>query len=450
MAEYYAGMDPFFVLIILVVLGVAVGASLGAKAGKEKFTTLSVGEALKPALAAGITGAILGLVIAFLLSLYPIIKVGGAGLYGSFFFFLVFVGVGFAGFFIVGYLYFVTPASPAMKGAIIGAAVGGGLAFLFWTLFVASTGPFGAYARYATTPIREKVSEFFKEVAKFKYCFYADPRCPFFIQWDEPERQSHEEMLNVEVSFSDEKTRKDEINLLVSLAVKNQELTQLRIKPKCYLGKKKEKEIEVKNLGKYAIGDEFAFPLSSEEMHTSFRCYTPLDSSAPVSTYDVVVELIRPVTLRAVWPIYVGSGPNLGRSRTVMPFNAPYSIALVCDNDMPYEEGKSYDFFVVLKRLDEKTELKFLRQIRIIFPEGLLGECQYFESSGNTLELLNVPVDLLRNITSYSKQEEKYSIPCSLYVAEAPPDNYVEKLINVEASYEVVSEYKTQVLKTPA
>ncbi|MCS7134564.1 MAG: DMT family transporter [Candidatus Pacearchaeota archaeon] len=449
--EYYFGMDPIFILGILMILGLIIGYILGSSACKTPPKIVSIKEALKPALSAGVAGAILGIVIAFLLSLYPIIKVGFAGLYGSFFFFLVFTVGGFAIFFLANLLYFSFPIPYQMKGGMLGALIGMGIAFVVWTTFVASTGPFGAYAKYATTPIREEMLKFFREIAKFKHCFYADPRCPFFVQWDEPERQTHEELLNIEVEFSDQRTLRDEINLLVSLKVKNYELTELRIKPRCYLGKKKDKELQVKNLGKYAMGNEFVFPLGSEEMHTSFRCHTTLDVARQVEAYDIVVELERPVVLQAMWPIYITSNPNaqnMGRSKTVMPFNAPYSIALVSESDMPYEEGKSYDFSVVLKRLDEDTELKFLKQIKITFPENILAECENFQASGYSLEILNVPVEVLRNVTFYDKSEEKYSIPCSLYITDAPL-NPAQTIIYVEASYEVVSEHKTQVLRSP-
>ncbi|MEM1535834.1 MAG: hypothetical protein QXQ82_01440 [Candidatus Pacearchaeota archaeon] len=448
-SPYYWGMDPIFILVILAIIFGVIGASLGASAFREKFKTLSVKEALKPAFAAGVMGAILGLVVALLLSIYPIVKFGFAGLFSGFFFFLVFTVGGFVGFFLIGFLYYWCPLPPWVKGGIVGCAIGIGIAFLLWTLFVASTGPFGTYASFALAPVREKVSSFFAELGKFKHCFYADPRCPFFVQWDEPERQSHEELLNIEVEFSDERILQNKINLLVSLSVKNKELTELRLKPKCYLGKKKERELEVRNLGKYAFGDEFTFPLSSEEMHTSFRCYGELSETArPVEAYHVVVVLERPVSLRATWPIYIGSEPHMGRARTIMPFNAPYSVALVSDSDMPYEEGKEYDFSIVLKRLDEKTELKLLRQIRVSFPEAILAECEHFQVSGYSLELLNVPSDLLKNVTYYSKGEEKYSFPCSLYVASAPKQAVLAP-VEIEASYDVVSEYSTQVLKSP-
>lgn len=452
-SAYYWGLDPIVILVILVGIFGLIGASIGASAWKRKVETLTVKEALRPAFAAGVMGAILGLVIALLLSIYPIVKFGffsfGMLAFSTWLFFIVFVVGGFVVFFFGGFVYYYAPLPLPLKGAIVFGIGGAAFGFLIWTIFVASTGPFGAYASFALDPVRQKVSHFFTELGKFKHCFYADPRCPFFIQWDEPEIQKHEERLNVEVKFSDQRILQNNINVLVSLSVKNPELTWLEIKPRCYLGKKKEVELEVKNLGKYASGDKFIFPLSSEEMHTSFRCYGELSESAkPVEYYWVVVELERPVSLEATWPIYIGSEPRMGRTKTVMPFNAPYSVALVSDSDMPYEEGKEYDFSLVLKRLDENTKLKLVRELKIMFPETILGECEHFQVSGHGLELLNVPADLLKNVTYYIKEEEKYSFPCSLYVASAPKQAVLSP-IKVTASYEVVSEYSTQVLKSP-
>ncbi|MEM4703096.1 MAG: hypothetical protein QXP53_01270 [Candidatus Pacearchaeota archaeon] len=448
-SNYYLGLDPIFVLIILLFGGFIIFGSLFSTFYKKPFKVLSVKEALRPAFGTGVLGAILGLVAALLISVYPLVKLGSGALLSGFLFFVVFVVGGFAIFFFIGFLYYIVDLPPTLKAFIVYGTIGAVIGLLVWVLFVYRTGPVGTYLDFAMAPVREKIDLFFRELGKFKYCFYADQRCPFFIQWDEAERQSAEELLNIDLSFSDQRILQDRINVLVSMTVKNQELTELKVKPKCYLGKNKEQDLEVKNMGKYSVGDEFSFPLSSSEMHTSFRCYGELsEGTKPVETYQVVVVLERPVTLRATWPIYIGSEPKMGRARTIMPFNAPYSVALFSESDMPYEEGKSYDFSLVIKRIDENSNLKLLREVKINFPETILGECQHFEVFGQSLELFNVPVELLRNVTQYYKKEERYSFPCSLYVSSAPK-NAVLSPIELEASYDVTSEYNTQILKSP-
>jgi len=480
---YYFGMDPILLLVLLSLGFGALLAILFSTIKKEDLQRVSFNEALHSALATGFMGAIIGLVVALLFSIYPMLNFGLSALPGGFLFFLILVAAGFAIFFILGVVYFYVPIPVVIKHAFIGFLAGVAFGVLIWTAFVAQTGPFGEYAAFAMEPVREHVEDFFTEVGKFKYCLYADPKCPFFIQWDEPNVQNREEVLNIDLGFSDRRILGNEVNLLVSLGVKNPELTELKIKPYCYLGKsgysgsgsitalerglfsgefskdmelieqhymnkKKYKELEATNLGKYSEGDEFAFPLTNQELSTNFRCKGDVIGDENVDIEYVIIALRREVLVEANWPVYIGSEPNMGRSKTIMSYNAPYSIALVSDSDMPFEAGKEYDFSVVLKRLDEDSELEFIREIRLVFPDSMIAECHNFQANGNALELLNLPADLLKETSYYNDKEERYSMNCSLYVVDAP-NNAVLSPIDVTAHYNVVSEYKTSVLKSP-
>ncbi len=447
---YYWGVDPWLWLVLLAGILGLIGATIGMSFKKFQQQSLSLKESLKSSFGAGILGAIIGLILSLLLSLYPIFTFGFPALLGAAGIFIVFIVGGFALFFFLGFLYYYVNMPIQFKNAIIFGCAGIALGLLLWAVFISTTGPVGSYMSFAMAPIRDKIDNFFTELGKFKFCFYADARCPFFVQWDEPQTTNAEELLNIDVQFSDQKILENEINLLVELNVKNPELTELKIKPKCYLGKTKEEELEIGNLGKYTIGEEFSFPLSSYEMHTSFRCLGDLPPTTnPVYTGKVLVDLERPVSLKGNWPIYIGSEPNMGRAKTIMSFNAPYSIALFSYNDMPFEEGQYYDFSLTIKRLDEDSKLKMIREIRLQFPDSINAECNHFEATGQVLELYNIDAELLKNISYYLKEEDKYTFPCRLYVKSAPQEATLAP-INIEASYDVVSEYTTDVLKSHA
>ncbi|UCD21107.1 MAG: hypothetical protein JSW08_00985 [archaeon] len=449
---YYWGIDPIIWLIILVGgFGAVLAAfGLGSKWEYEKGLTFkdSLGQAWK----SGLLGLIIGLVLAFLLSLYPVFTFGFAGLYGSFLFFVVFAGLGFGAFFVGGFAYYFINIPIRLKQMIIFGIIGVAIGFTLWMVFIATTGPVGEYANFAFAPIREKIDDVFDELEKFKYCFYADARCPFFIQWDEAERINPLELLNIDVEFSDQRILRDEVNVLVSVTVKNPELTELEITPKCYLGEKKKETLKVKHMGKYASGDKFIFPLSGEDMHTSFRCFGDISHlEGQHNTYfdKVLVEFERPVRLTGNWPVYIGSEPNMGRTKTILAYNAPYSIALYSFNDMPFEEGHTYDASLAIKRIDEDTELKFIKEIRIEFPDSILAGCgEAFDAVGQTLNMFNVDAGVLKNSSRYysNDEEEIYTFPCSIYVRSAPVQATLAP-INIEAYYDVVSKYDAPILK---
>jgi len=450
-SQYYWGINPIVWLIILLGVCGIIGAMLGKDFKREPGEKqLTIGQSLKSAAATGVMGAVIGLIIAILLSIFPIVRFGFPALYGSLMFFIIFTIVGFAGFFVVGFLYFIVPIPEQLKMTIVWGIAGMALGVLLWVIFIAQTGPVGSYMSFAYAPVREKINSFFDSLSKFEACFYASPKCPFFIQWDEPTRENPLELFNADLQFSETQVVSNNINVLASLTVKNPELAQIELIPTCYLGSSphvKDEQIDIKNLGKYSIGNKFVFPLTADELHTSFRCSRELsDFTKNVYIGYVIVELKRPVILKASWPIYIGTEPNMGRTKTIMSFNAPYSVALTADSDMPFEEGKTYDFAVVIKRIDENTNMTFLKELRIEFPDSILAECENFEVDGQDLVLSNIDMSVLKNITQYTANDERYSIACSMQIKDAP-QRAVLTPIKIDASYDVVTQYETPILK---
>ena len=440
--------------IILIILGIffvfffiwAIVYSIGKKNFKEVLLS-----ALNIALIAGVIGAVIGV----LLSIFAIFSIGFTGLLAT-------IVLGLCGFGILGvpflllmFTYYGLPEG--VRKAIfyficipLLLAILFGICWLLYTAFTAGTLP--EYLKFAS-PIFEGAESGFGELAKFRHCLYADPRCPFFISWEDASIQSAREELYVIVGFSEKKILSDNtVNLMVSLSVSNPELAELKIKPKCYLGKDKEKELTVKNMGTYSYGDEFIFPstVSGQELHTSFRCVGDVPEAADKNLYsdNIIIELERPVAVKTIWPIWIGEQPRMGIVKSEMKFNAPYMVSLGSHNDMPFEEGKDYDFQLTIKRKEEDVKLKEIESILVSFPEDILAGCDNFEAIDHEFELGAYPYESLKALTQYEKEYDKFIFPCILYVISAPKQAVVAPM-ELEAYYTVYSDYKTLVTKSP-
>jgi len=411
----------------------------------------SVGNASKLALPAGIVGGIVGAIIGVLVSLFAIFNLGLQGLFAS----LVLGIVGFVAGFAIAWLgSFIWYASPPAFKKFFGfiflvlAIVG----IIWLAIFLWSKPYTREYLKFAL-PLFESISKGWRSLkVSWGACFELKPPCPFLIDWESPYIQRAEEQLNVEVEFSEKKIIQDRVNLLVSLTVSNPEIAELRIRPKCYLGKDKKTELQVAQLGSYAVGNEFVFGTTAvgQKLRTSFRCVGEIGSAAgqPVYSEYVVVVLERPVNVKTTWPVQIGKEPRIGFVKSVMEFNAPYSIAMFSNNDMPFEEGKEYGFSIVMKKKEENVRLSKLEYMSVKFPEELMVWCDGFKGLDHELEIKDYSYEALQNITDYDKTLDKFSWPCSLYVTSAPRQATLAP-ITLESKYIVYSEYSTRIIKSP-
>ncbi|MCX8193911.1 MAG: hypothetical protein N3G19_00920 [Candidatus Pacearchaeota archaeon] len=397
-------------------------------------------------LMSGINGAIIGFIIAVLLLIFPILSFGLAGLSNLLYLSLICVPLGFC----MGFIYSYIP-NKGLALLLIFIII---ILVAFW--FFSS----GFFERGIFSQFGASVKSFFSkmpfgdlsQLSLYKYCFVADQRCPFFISWERQEPQSKQEEFEINVEFSDNKILQDEANLAVFISVSNPELRELRIKPKCYLGDDKKTELHVTDMGSYAYGDEFVFGKTSsgQKWHTSFRCVGDVPAAVGKQTYseNVVVVLERSVSVKTIWPVRIrrGEGQSLGLIKSVMEFNAPYSIIFSSNNDMPFLEGKEYDFSIVMKR-SQRVKFKELNYIKIKFPESLMIDCKNFIGLDHELELRNYSYDLLKNTTQYSEAEDKFSWPCKLYVSEAPAQTILAPA-TLESKYVVYSESTVRITKS--
>lgn len=419
----------------------------------EEERQLTVKESFANAVPAGVAGGIIGAIIGVVLSLFAILNIGFSGLFAS-------IVLGTAGFFIgfaaLGLLTFVwyllppvirRPAISLFVFIIIIAIIW--LAIFFWKLPLTRE-----YLKFAS-PIFDSVGKGIRDLkVNWGACLNLKPPCPFLIDWENPEVQTAKEELNVRVDFSDNKiSQNNQVNLLVSLSVTNPELSELHIRPKCYVGKNKVRELKVEAMGAYSKGDEFVFgTTTNEELHTSFRCVGEIYEASGKSLYSdyVVVVLERPVSVKTTWPVQIGFEPKIGLVKSTMQFNAPYSIAMTSNNDMPFNEGKEYDFNIVLKKRAEDVKFKKLEYMSIKFSEDIMIDCEGegFQSFDHELEIKEYSYENLKNLTQYDATFDKFSWPCKLYVANAPRQAVLSP-IEIESKYLVYSDHEVRVIKSP-
>ncbi len=445
-------MDPIFLFILIISILVAIFfiTAVVFTISKGLFGEVAL-NSLHIALFAGLIGAVIGV----LLSLFAIFSIGLKGLLGT-------IVLAISGFIILGFITWIFVFTynglpeqvrrivlyvviiPLILAIIVG---------LIWGLTIAfRSGTLPQYLKFAS-PLFEGGGKAFSELAKFRYCLYADPRCPFFVSWEDPNIQSTQEEFSVSVKFSEKNIlSNDNLNMLVSLSVSNPELSELHVKPKCFLKKDKDRELDISMMGSYSYGDEFIFPTTApgQKLHTSFRCGGEITEAIDKNLYTeyVVVELERPVAVKTIWPVWIGDEPYMGIVRSEMKFDAPYMISLGSNNDMPFQQGKEYDFQLTIKRKEEKVKLKKIESISILFPENILANCDHLEGQDHELQLNEYDYENLKELTQYDEELDKFIFPCSLFVSIAPTKAVMDPF-ELEAYYTVYSDHKTMITKSP-
>jgi hypothetical protein len=401
-------------------------------------------------------GAVAGAVIGVLLSLFAIYNIGLSGLLGT-------LVMGFSGTVIFGLCGLVMGVMDYWLPEKIKSLANWVFILLIIFALVSAVvimqraGTLPEYLKFAS-PLWDGLQKGLQQVAKFRYCLYADPQCPLFVSpWD-PAIQSSEEVLQVSVSFDEKKIKPDDtVNLLVNLAVTNPKLDILTIKPRCYFKSKNEsdggRELTVENMGTYSEGDVFKFPLTrkDEELHASFRCVGEVPEAAGKNVYseDVIVELERPVAVETNWLVWIGSEPRKGVVRSEMKYNAPYIVGIGSSNDMPFEEGKKYAVQVSLKRRDDTVKFKRLESIVISYPDQIMLDClPLFIGTDHEIEFKDADYNALKTVAQYNAEQENFIFPCSLYVSEAGKEAQLAP-IEMQSSYTVYSDYKARIFKTP-
>ncbi|MBS3073281.1 hypothetical protein J4465_00595 [Candidatus Pacearchaeota archaeon] len=414
----------------------------------------------RTALQRGVTAGIIGAIVGVLISIFSIFQIGLQGLGAT----LVLGGGGFLGVGLIFWTFAVIqnglPPQVARYLSIAGAIllcigiIFGLISFFTWMNYnPVAAETFGEYFKFAS-PLTTGIKNAGEQLSKFKYCFVADPRCPFFVNWDNPDVQNPEEQFYVTLQFSENQIINDNVNTLCSLNVMNPSFSDLTYKPACYYGSSydQKKFLEVTRRGSYNYGNEFIFDSSVNEQHTSFRCSGAIPEAVdkPIYSEKLFVDLERPVLAETTWPVYIGLGSNMGKIKSTMNFKAPYSTALASDNDMPFNPKNTYDFRIVLKRQDDNSKLINLEYLTLSYPTSdYIIECQGLElAADGILEIRNKNSAELKKIFLYSSEEDKYSLACTAYIIDAP-ETPILSPISVESKYDVLTQFEGIIKKTP-
>ena len=408
-------------------------------------------QGLSAGLSSGLIWAVVLAIFGLLLSGFSIIE-SGTGMFGlpsALVFALSSAALGFC----LGFVYGLFPKESKWIGLIIVILV---LVLVAYWLF--STGNAGIFSG-VMSPLKGGFGNVAKGLGNFKNtwspCLALKPPCPFLIDWETPNVETKEEEVYVKVETSENKISQDnQLNMLVSLTVKNPTDYDVNIKPKCYLERNKTRELKIDKMGTYASGEEFIFSKTQQgqELHTSFRCTGDIIEASDKNVYSdyVIVVLERPVTVNTVWPVKVGQEPKIGLVKSEMKFNAPYTISMTSDNDMPFAEGHEYDFQIVLKRAQEDSKLKSVEYIDVKYQDEIMASCQGFNGIDHEFELKDYSYESLKSATSvqYDKDYDKFSWPCTLYVSSAS-QNAVLSPMELNAKYTVYTDYPVKILKSP-
>jgi hypothetical protein len=390
------------------------------------------GNPLSKGLANGLIWAIIFAIIGVCLSFFSIIDAPAVGVSG-----MAALGISGAVFgFGLGFLYGFFPKNLKFLAIII--IILAIILVVYWLSTEArvSGGLFGEYLHPISMRM-EGMGDFFSGFREYTYCFGNDPRCPFIKMWEDPKVESSQERIEVKVSFSNDRVVNDNINLVVNLNVRNPEPESIEVFPKCFLGLEKEEQLQVVNPGSYWQGDRFVFPSSQNQMTTSYRCFGSTDKLS--ETVYVIHE--RPVEVVTVWPIkiknQVENDDYEGTIRSQMTYNAPYYVSLSSNNQIPFEQGKDYDFNIIIKRKERDVELKHLESMSLVSQSEVYLDCEGFE--GTVLQDLSH--DELKQIAQHEKTNDAFRFLCSLYVADAP-ENAIISPITANTRYIVESEHK--------
>ena len=389
---------------------------------------------LSKGFSSGVFWAIIGLILGVVLSFFAMMNIGVAAMSS-----MLTLGLGGGGFGLVcGFIYGVFPKN--MKIVPIVMVIG---VMIIVSIFLVNeaqlnTGWFGPSLHPIITRF-EGIDDLFTDFrGDALACLSGDPSCPYLAVWEDTNIINNEEKVIVKLSSSNNKIFDDEINLLSSLTVTNSEEEDIEIFPKCYLGAERE-EMDIINPGSYWTGSSFVFSQSEYEMSTSFRCHGISDKLSE----RIYVVLERPVFTTTTLPVsIINEKPKEyeGKVRSDMTYNAPYTVSVSCDIDMPLIQGNDYDFEIIIKKKERNVKFKKLESLTIMSLSEVFIDCPFGD------QLNDVDYEQLKLISDYDPTRDEFRFLCSLYVADAT-ENAIQSPIIAEAKYIVESEHKVLVSK---
>jgi len=389
-------------------------------------------EGLGSAISAAIIGALIFAIIGAILSIFPIVKLG---VISSMFWLIFFCGIfGFC----LGFIYGIIPEKNLATLVVILL-----LALVVWFIIKQGMYEKGLLAK-AFMPLKESLSGFegFNKIKDFWHDYFVQPfeclKDPSACYLEEGKPATMTRPLKIDMQL-EKKIEEDKIRITTKMNVLNRKIPKLIIRPRCFLkeasekekiGEEGEEEIEVFGFGSYSKETFFEFPKSEEEMHTQFSCSAPLTEKG-----KIIIKAEIPLNFNVSWPVWLGKEPRIGLVKSIMSYDVPYSVTFLTNNDMPFEKGKKYEFWIEVKKKWSGFKLRQI-DMEIRKPKEIEIDCEGFEKTMDGLFLS----EAIETIETEKKERIIYS--CTLEVMEAK-QKAVKAFIQALVNYEVYVE-KTQ------
>lgn len=277
-----------------------------------------------------------------------------------------------------------------------------------------------------------------KNIAPYVSCLWLSDSCVAFQTIDDPDTNKYaRELLDLEVEFPEKELRKDEdLDILVRIRVRNNELGRIEIQPKCFI---KDKQLTTQL--EQASGNTFVF--YNDPRVVQFRCR----GENPGKDFLLKVVLEHPSVAVSTWDVWITKNEEKVGSRgeisAVRNATSPYMINFI-SSDQPFMQGEISTNLIFKRHYQEiESEIINLEFLSIISqgPSTLKIECGGFSGS-DIIEINNLNREALEE---YKKEgQEKYIFPCTLII-KRPKREEEHNGFLAQALYTVKREYTQKI-----
>lgn len=183
---------------------------------------------------------------------------------------------------------------------------------------------------------------------------------------------------------------------------------------------------------------QISFEGSSAEQFASVTC------SHPVSGDKLSMKITAPFEAEAVLGVAVGEGDSLGKVRSTMVSESPYSFTFDLLDTQPLgKRNVPYPLYIKFFRDESNTKLIEVESLQIFPRSGryqlsCLEPLKSLKFSGRDDKLSSVLLD---------KSKDAYGFICQLDVLSLPDEGFERSVIEGKVKYSIEKEFKTTLRK---
>jgi len=169
---------------------------------------------------------------------------------------------------------------------------------------------------------------------------------------------------------------------------------------------------------------EISFKKSELEQHSSIKC------SNDVGGKELKIKIEKPIKVKSVLTIWIGSGESQGIPKSEMDKSSDYSFLLTTADDVPFATG-SYPMIVKIKKDNQNAILKRINSLKVsTLSDKIMITCPAI--SGDREALSKYLTD---------RAADTYIIECGIEVIGN--EDLQRAFIEAELDYVVEEEFKT-------